>query len=180
MKLSDIKGGCKIEGDCWLWNGATSDGYPRIWAPDYTLHNGKKRSQVGRRAVWHVKHCEAIPNGWRVFGTCEEPLCLNPAHMDCAPQAEIGKRIAESGKWKNNIKRILANRKTGRERSHFTPETFELATTSSETGVALSRETGVTRQAISKARNGHMRAFLPVGGIFTQLIASNDNARKAA
>jgi hypothetical protein len=179
VTLDDIKDRCRVEGEHWVWAGALSAGVPRVWAPDFTLHGGEFRSQTGNRAVWHVKTGKAIPKGWRVFGSCDVALCMNPECMTCEPPAARGRKVAASGKLKGQIKRIVANRAIGRKRSVVKDER-QLAEiiTSAETGVAIARRLGVPRQTVSKARTGQLLAFAPVGGIFTALLASSDSQRR--
>lgn len=178
MNLKDIKARCRIDGDCWLWTGALSKGWPRIWAPDYTLHGGALSTQTGRRAAWHLKTGQPIPSGWRVFGTCTARNCVNPAHMVCEPVADQGAKVAASGRLKGVITRITANRATGRKRSHLSPELIETIRLSNETGLALERKLGVSRSSISRVRTRKTLAFDAVGGLFTGLIAANDSQRR--
>ena len=173
MTLDEIKGRCRIDEftGCWLWQGAVSDGWPRIWAPDYTGHAGALRTQTGRRAAWHIKTGKPIPAGWRVFGTCTARNCCNPAHMVCEPVAVQGQKVAASGKLKGNIVRITANRKTGRAKAAFDTETREAIRESEESGLALAARLGCSPQTISRIRNRRDVAFQPVGGMFTGLMA---------
>lgn len=178
MKLDDIKARCRIVDGHWLWDGAMSDGWPRVFAPDFTLHGGKKASQNGRRAVWHVTKKKPIPKGWRVFGTCEERTCLNPKHMVCQPTAKWGEQLRETGKWLASVNRIVQSRAYWRRRGALTPELIELIHTSPKSAVRLAAETGLSRGAISKVRRGKVTAFTPVGGLVTGLLAANDSQRR--
>ena len=173
MNIEQIKDRCRIDEftGCWLWTGAKSSGWPRIWAPDYTLHSGELRTQTGRRAVWHVKTGKPIPAGWRVFGTCTARNCCNPAHMVCEPVAVQGQKVAASGKLKGNIVRITANRRTGRTRAGLDAETRQAVRHSEESGLALAERLGCSPQTISRIRNHRDAAFQPVGGMFTGLMA---------
>lgn len=165
--IKEIKDRCEVEDGHWLWTGALSAGLPNIYAPDHT--SGGMRSQRGARAVWHIKTGKAVPEGHRVFNTCREPLCVNPAHVECMPCSEWGEQVAQSGRWKGNAKRIAANRRTGRARSHLDPEKITRILVSDKTGNALAAELGACRSSISRVRAGHPNAFTPVGGLFTGL-----------
>lgn len=173
MIMDDIKGRCRIDEltGCWLWVGAKSEGWPRIWAPDHTNHGGELRTQTGRRAAWHVKTGKPIPAGWRVFGTCQARNCVNPAHMVCEPVSVQGQKVAASGKLKGNIARITANRKTGRTRAGLDAETRNAVRESEESGLVLAGRLGCSPQTISRIRNRRDMAFQPVGGMFTGLMA---------
>ena len=172
MNIEQIKDRCRIDEctACWLWTGAKSSGWPRIWAPDHTLHGGELRTQTGRRAVWHIKTGKPIAAGWRVFGTCTARNCVNPAHMVCEPVAVQGQKVAASGKLKGNIVRITANRRTGRAKAGLDAETRKAVRESEESGLALAARLGCSPQTISRIRNGRDLSFQPVGGMFTGLL----------
>ena len=178
--MKDIRDRCRMVDGHWLWAGALSEGWPRVAAPEFTRHDGKQVSQHGRRAVWHIKTQAPIPQGWRVFGTCEERCCLNPDHLKCMPVADRGREVADSGKLRGNLKRVAAVRTAARKRSHLTLELIDLILTSPKTGRALTKETGLGRTVISKVRQHKPTAFTPVGGLFTGLMSANDAARRQA
>ncbi|MES2634041.1 MAG: hypothetical protein V4669_13790 [Pseudomonadota bacterium] len=171
MTLDDIKDNCRIEEGHWIWAGGLSGGLPTIHAPDYTRSDGRKQTQRGRRAVWHIKHKRAIPAGWRVFGNCEEALCVNPAHIECITEIEYGARVAASDKQKGRVQRIVANRAIGRKRSKVNPETIAYIRSSRKTGIALAGELNISPQTISKYRTGTApTSFDHIGGLFTGLL----------
>lgn len=127
------------------------------------------QTQTGRRAVWHLSTGKPIPNNHRVYGTCSNRQCLNPAHMKCGPSTEWGAHKSASGVHKT-IKHQIGARKAGRARSVLTPETYEEILTSSETGIAIAARLGVSMQTVSRARNGQMTCFQSVGDMFSSLI----------
>ena len=180
MNLDSIKGRCILDEDHWIWAGAVSDGWPRVHAPDYTKHEGKNVTQPGRRAVWHIITRRPIPKGWRVYGTCGEDSCLNPDHMRCGPTADWGAHMAKTGRYAGDIQRQVAGRKTGRERSVLTDQTYMEIIKSNEPANMLAVRLGILPQTVSKVRNGKMVCFSPVGGMFSQLIVANDSGRKRA
>jgi hypothetical protein len=168
--LQALKDRCRIEGDHWIWAGGLSNGWPAVYAPDHTKGDGELTKQNGRRAAWHLKSGEPIPNGWRVFGTCEEKRCVSPAHMVCCHPSEEGARVAASGKLKGQIARIVANRATGRKTSSLTKEQVDLILVSPKTGRQLAKELGANRTTVSRIRTGQATAFQPVGGMFSSLM----------
>lgn len=179
--LAEIRDRCRIEGSHWLWMGATSAGGPNVWAPDFTRDpEGSKRNQRGPRAVWHIKTGKPIPAGFRVFKTCTEPLCVNPAHLECIPTAEWGRRLREEGTWKGDLRIIARNRKTARGRTAMTPQKAQVILASPDKGHrALGRELGVHHQAVARVRSGEFTSLMPVASIFSGL-GANDSARRAA
>lgn len=182
MTLDDIKDRCHIDDDGhWIWKGALSEGkWPRIYAPDHTKEGSPMVTQTGRRAVWHLKTGKPIPAGWRVYGTCREDRCLNPAHSKCGPTADWGAHMTTSGRYTGSIRRRIAGRKTGLKATTLTPETYLEAITSNEMAKTLAERLGVLPQTISKARNGRLVCFESAGGLFSGLIAANDGTRRRA
>lgn len=172
MNLDDIKARCFITDEgCWEWRGAASDGVPRIYAPNHQKEGSPMECQVGRRAVWHVRTGKAIPKGHRVFGTCENAACLNPEHAKCGTTGELGALTKKLGRFKNKPARIAASRISGRKRSHLTPELIAEIQASEETGVAIAQRLNLGREVVSRARRGKIKAFQPIGGMFSGLMA---------
>lgn len=171
--LAEIKGRCVITEDGhWLWRGALrSDGRPNIYAPDYTRGNGALRTQCGMRAVWHCVNQKAVPKGHRVFGSCDEPTCCNPAHIKCTSVAAYGAWLQRTGKFKGQASRILANRAINRQRAALTPEQVIYVQTSKKTGIVLAKELGISRAALSRYRRGESICVRADSGLFSGLIA---------
>jgi len=171
--LEEIKDRCVITEDAhWLWRGALRpDGRPNIFAPDYTRADGDMRTQCGMRAVWHCVHQKAVPEGYRVYGTCDERACCNPAHVKCTSEVDYGAWLQRTGKFKGQTNRILANRAIGRQRAVLTPEQIVYVQTSEKTGIALAEELGVSTATLSKYRRGESIAVRASGGLFSGLTA---------
>ncbi len=182
--MSDIErilGRCVADDEtgCWLWRGAVvaSNGgtmlAPRIWAADYSLDQsgGTKTVQTGNRAAWHASRLAPIPAGNRVFKgpVCSNPMCVNPEHLRCGTTAQWGESVAAKGDWKRQSTRVNANRATGRARSAITPAIALELRTSTETGRAFSKRTGIAESVISKAKRGQMKS-IQAGNPFLGLI----------
>ncbi len=69
------KGGA---GDCWEWTAnKTPFGYGKIFGPD---EMGRRRGLKAHRVSWNIHH-GPIPLGRIVMHTCDNPGCVNPAHL---------------------------------------------------------------------------------------------------
>lgn len=60
-------------GDCWLWTGATANGYGRIRIGG--------RSVSTHRAAYELL-IGPIPDGLQIDHLCRNKLCCNPAHLE--------------------------------------------------------------------------------------------------
>lgn len=58
---------------CWLWTGATSDGYGRF------AHEG--RTDVAHRLAWRAL-VGPIPDGLHIDHLCRVRRCVNPEHLE--------------------------------------------------------------------------------------------------
>lgn len=193
--VDEVKSRCFVEDDsaCWLWRGAMSGSLPRIYGPDHTatkaaltlaLESAPKTdhteieatfpvamaSQPGRRAVWHMANGKALPKGWRVYGTCREDCCLNPEHSAAGPTAHVGLQTVKTGRFKNCMPRILANRAIGRARSKLNADLIQEIQQSSETGQDIAARLNLGQSLVSRVRVHGVRAHQPVGGMFSGLM----------
>ena len=172
MTLDNIKARCFITDEgCWEWRGAMSQGVPRIYAPNHQKPGSPMECQVGRRAVWHVRTGKAIPKGHRVFGTCQNAVCLCPEHARCGTTSDLGALTKKLGRFKNKPARIAASRIGGRKRSHLTAELIAEIQASDETGVAIAGRLKLGREVVSRVRRGKLKSFQSIGNPFAGLLA---------
>jgi hypothetical protein len=168
--IDGIKGRCVVDTitECWNWKGAVApDGQSRVWTFDF--NRGRMASMPGKRAAWYAQARTALPDGWRVYGTCGNVGCLNPDHIKAGSTEEWGQHVTDSGLHKGNMARIIAARRNGVKRSVMTHETLYEVQNSKETGRALADRLGVSEQAVSRARVGRLIAFTPIASPFAGL-----------
>jgi hypothetical protein len=77
-------------GDCWLWKGKVLGDYGRFY------YKGKR--WYAHRLAWEWTNQQEIPPGMRVLHTCDEPSCVNPAHLQLGTQADNMRQMRERGR----------------------------------------------------------------------------------
>ena len=77
------------ENQCWLQTSGTfdKDGYGRVW-----IHPTNRGSH---QVMWEAHNAEPIPAGMLVAHACDNPACVNPAHLSLATNAENQRQKAE-------------------------------------------------------------------------------------
>lgn len=60
---------------CWLWLGAKGIGGYGRFSP--ALHVGI----YAHRFAWELEHDQSVPDGLDVMHSCDNPPCVNPAHL---------------------------------------------------------------------------------------------------
>ncbi len=55
------------------WKGPIQQGYPRLCYGRLDV--------PARRAAWEFHEGERLPDGKRIYGTCEHKWCLHPEHL---------------------------------------------------------------------------------------------------
>lgn len=125
--IERILGRCRHDPDtgCLIWTGAVNDGNrPRVWVTD--PKTGQRFVTTGRRGVWMAMTGKPVHNGWRVFGTCNDPMCMTPDHTRCGQAEAFAKHLRTTGLFKARPARIAANRATGRTRRKVLDEHMHL------------------------------------------------------
>ena len=115
---------------CWEWQGAKSHGYGAIM-------RNRQRLRVHRLSyeLW----CGPIPEGMVMRHSCDNPSCVNPAHLEPGTQAE-------------NIQDIVVRGRHGRKK--LTRAQVEMIRSSLESNRALADKYHVGIIAIRRARKG--------------------------
>lgn len=75
---------------CWLWNGSrTVEGYG-------VLH--LKKQMIPAHRFMYERHVGPIPKGLLIRHKCDNPPCVNPAHLDLGTVRDNAKDAIERGR----------------------------------------------------------------------------------
>lgn len=78
---------------CWEWTGSSDEkGYGEIRVG--SVRDGSSRTVPAHRAVYELV-VGPIPDGLHLDHLCNNPPCVNPAHLEPVTQAENNRRAAE-------------------------------------------------------------------------------------
>lgn len=89
---------------CWLWTGANDGGYGQIWV------NG--RNEKAHRIAWLLTH-GVIPEGKMACHTCDNPPCVNPAHIFWGTMSDNILDAVNKGRHKPAVSAPLTHCKRG-------------------------------------------------------------------
>lgn len=133
--------------ECWEWKGQKS-------SSGYGLFNWRRgRTQIASRIAYHFT--KGDPRNLFVCHSCDNPPCVNPAHLWLGSQKENMNDAAAKGRLKGGKLR-------GEDHgcSKLSVEQARLAKFSGIPIKNLAREFGVTAQAIRLIRSGKNWAWL--------------------
>ncbi len=94
----DIRGEC----ECWPWLDQTRNGYARFYV------RSERKSRKASRVAYALSK-GPIPEGLRVLHSCDNPLCVNPAHLSVGTQNDNIQDMIRKG-------RIATGEKNGRSK----------------------------------------------------------------
>lgn len=133
---------------CWEWEGAVNgSGYGSFRVP-----------QLGRvtleahRFSYLVCNGEFPPDGHVVRHKCDNPICVNPYHLEPGTKADNARDMVERGRCN---KRDQSGENNGA--SKLTSEQIEIIRrriARGETNVRIAKDFGVTHSMISRIRRG--------------------------
>jgi hypothetical protein len=86
-------------GDCWEWRGYRPlDGYGRY------QHKGRK--QLAHRVSWELHHGAPAPDDLEVMHSCDNPPCVNPAHLSLGTHVDNMRDGASRGRVGWNFRKV--------------------------------------------------------------------------
>ena len=166
MNLDQIKGRGRIDDEtgCWLWSGAMSadEGggrVPIVW------HDGRTSSAL---RVVYVLSGKTVRKGEIVWRKCRHDHCLRPDHLLSGTRAQWGAWRKAYGYAAMTPDAWAANMLERRKGKEIDAETAAMIRESPETGAALARKLGVSKQAVSRVRLRKTWAeTVPQASVFT-------------
>jgi len=144
---------------CWLWQGATVRGQPRIWA--LHLDDLDKRVLSGPRAVWYIAHGTKLGDQVAYMG-CWNRLCVCPVHVRAGAKGAVNTLVAKAGIYARSDAARAANvRNAAKARAARgvvdTPAHLVLAVRAAAgtaTQVAISAQLGLRKTVVSRIIRG--------------------------
>lgn len=137
LKRVDVKG----QNDCWLWTGA------RLRVKWHGQWRGPKGvPEPTHRAAWRLWRSE-IPQGMHVLHRCDNPICVNPAHLWLGTASDNMRDMWSKGR---------ARPKTNIGEAHWATKVTESLVrdirSSQESGVEIARRLGITPTTVCDIR----------------------------
>lgn len=174
--VEDLRCRCRVDEvtGCWHWSLAIVGGAPSVHWVDA---DGVRRKARGRRASLLIAG-RKIAKGHVAFArpVCTSYDCVNPDHSKSGDRDEEGKAIASSGIWKNSPVKIAAAKAVAKKKRKLTDAQAAEIRSSDLSGLALSKQYGLSPYAIWCLRSG--RSYKANG--FSIFSAANDMGSKAA
>lgn len=106
----------RTDGGCWLWTGTQNGrGYG-------SLHSGtraNRKTLKAHRFSYELHTGETVPSDLEVMHSCDNRLCVNPAHLSVGTKADNMRDMAAKGR----VCTVGQSRKTHCKHGHeYTPE----------------------------------------------------------
>lgn len=135
--------------ECWQWTASRlPDGYGCFWDGTW---RAPRRPRITRAHRWLYEHLHGpIPPKMEVCHTCDEPSCVNPAHLFLGTHAENMRDMVSKGRADNRGARNGRAKLTDDDVSVIRRE----STGRHGEGMEFARRFGVSSATISKVIRG--------------------------
>lgn len=80
------------EVECWNWSKAKS-------GAGYGLCYINQEVVLAHRVAWALHHAKEIPEGMVIRHSCDNPACVNPAHLVVGSQRDNIRDAIQRGRW---------------------------------------------------------------------------------
>jgi hypothetical protein len=131
---------------CWEWRGTRrAGGYGRLMTT-------KPGTMAAHRASWII-HNGPIPHGMVICHRCDNPPCVNPAHLFLGTQIDNIADMVSKGRQRSLTGTAVAT-------SKFSEEEIQRLRDMASTGLsfsAIARETGVSKAHVRRVVRGQSR-----------------------
>lgn len=127
--------------DCWEW---LKSRHNAGWHGQWRASDG--RIELAHRAAWRLMRGE-IPLGLCVLHKCDNPGCVNPAHLFLGTQSDNA-----SDMWSKGRARPVTNKGEKHGNAKLTADLVRDIRSSKESGVELARRLGLTTTTICDIR----------------------------
>lgn len=88
----------KSNNECWPWTGQKINGYGRI-----SIGSRGLSSDGAHRISWEIHNGQKVPSGMFVMHRCDNPECVNPAHLSIGTPKENYDDMVAKGRRKHVI-----------------------------------------------------------------------------
>lgn len=131
-------------GGCWLWTSAIgSRGYGIFW------HSPERRSVFAHRFSYELEHGDC-PSGALVLHSCDNPRCVNPAHLSLGTVRDNALDAKSKG-------RLAVGEKNGGGGKLSSEQVREIYALNGAVGcVQAARAYGVSPQTVKAIRRGRI------------------------
>jgi len=121
------------DGECWPWLGSPSTyGYGVFRTPEKSADKAHR--------VSYLMHRGEIPDGLQVMHSCDNRICVNPAHLSLGTNAQNQEQA-----WARDRKQRVRK---------LSPEDIKAIKKSKETNTKMAVIFGVNQSEISRIRSG--------------------------